>query len=294
MPAAVEDLRDLPEEEVLARAATADGILLGARFKLDRERIEQLQRCRVVVRYGVGVDNVDLETASACGIVVSYVPDYCVEEVSNHAIALLLALHRQLSSYNQQARSGRIGIDSARPIPRLSGLALGIVGFGRIGRAVARKAQAFGLHVLAFDPVIGAGAMERANVEPAALDELLARADAVSLHVPLSNQTCGLLGAERLAEMKPGSLLINVGRGGLVDEAALADALRSGHLGGAGLDVTTLEPLPAGHPLLALPNVILTPHVAWYSTGAQRELQTKAAEEIGRVLSGMPALNALR
>jgi D-3-phosphoglycerate dehydrogenase / 2-oxoglutarate reductase len=293
VPAELDDLKGLGDEDVLARAAGADGILLGARFRLSSERILRLSQCRVIVRYGVGVDNVDLDAAEARGIVVSYVPDYCVEEVSNHALALLLALHRRLFAYDARAREGRTGIETEHPIERLSLATLAVLGFGRIGREVTRKARAFSLRVLVQDPLVPGEEVRAAGAVAAGLEEALGAADAVSLHLPLTSQTRGLLGRERLLQMKRGALLVNVGRGGLVDEEALAGALASGHLGGAGLDVTAVEPLPASHPLLAAPNLVLTPHVAWYSTGAQRELQTKAAEEAARVLRGEPALNAL-
>lgn len=149
------------------------------------------------------------------------------------------------------------------------------------------------MRILAYDPYLDDAAIRRGGAEPRSLDALLAESDAVSLHVPLNEQTRNLVGSDRVRLMKPGALLLNVGRGGLVDESALAEALFSGHLGGAGLDVTTIEPLPAGHPLLSTPNTILTPHVAWYSTGAQRDLQVKAAEEAARVLVGEQPLNAI-
>jgi D-3-phosphoglycerate dehydrogenase / 2-oxoglutarate reductase len=293
VPAAVEDLKGLPEEEALERAVAADAILLGARFRFDAARLARLQRCRAIVRYGVGVDNVDLPAARSRGIVVSCVPDYCVDEVATHAIALLLAIHRQLGPYAERARAGRLGIDSDHPIPRLGTLVLGVVGFGRIGRETAARARALGMRILAYDPFLDDATVVRAGAEPATLDRLLAEADAVTLHVPLDDTTRNLLDADRLARMKPGAIVVNVGRGGLIDEAALAAALASGRLGGAGLDVTTTEPLPAGHPLYSTPNTIVTAHVAWYSTGAQRDLQLKAAEEVARILKGEPPRSAV-
>jgi len=287
------DLNGLPEDEVMKRAAYAEAILLGARFQFTAERLASLKLCRVIVRYGVGVDNVDLAAATARGITVSCVPDYCVEEVATHAIALLLSLHRQLDAYSFRARGGQLGIDGVHPIRRLSTLTFGVVGFGRIGRETATRAEALGMRILAYDPFLEDAAIRRFGAEPRPLDSLLAESDAVSLHVPLTEATRDLLGRDRIALMKTGALLINVGRGGLVDETALAEALASGRLGGAGLDVTSVEPLPPGHPLLSAANTILTPHVAWYSTGAQRELQVKAAEEASRVLRGQAPFNAL-
>lgn len=293
MPAEVEDLKGLPDDEVLRRTAGVDGILLGARFQFTAERLAGLQRCRVIVRYGVGVDNVDLAAAGNRGIIVSCVPDYCVEEVSNHALALLLALHRQLIPYDARAREGRLGVDVEHPIPRLSTQVLAVLGFGRIGRELARKAQALGLRVLVHDPAVPAAMISESGFTAVGLDEAIREADAISLHVPLTEQTRSLIDSRRLALMKPGVLLVNVGRGGLIDEEALADALIAGRIGGAALDVTTVEPLRPPHPLLEAPNVLLTPHIAWYSGGAQRELQAKAAAEAARVLRGEPALHAL-
>lgn len=293
VPAELDDLKGMPDQEVLKRAAGADGILLGARFQFTAERLGRLERCRVIVRYGVGVDNVDVTAAKARGIVVSCVPDYCVEEVSNHALALMLALHRRLSPYDARARVGQFGIDTEHPIPRLSGLVLAVLGFGRIGRDVVRKAQAFGLRVLVHDPLVPEDAIAGIGATRVGLDQALGTADIISLHVPLTDQTRALLGRRRLSELKPGALLINVGRGGLIDEEALAEALETGRLAGAGLDVTAVEPLPSRHPLLKAPNLLLTPHVAWYSTGARRDLQATAAAEVARVLRGQPALHAL-
>jgi len=281
----------VPDLEVMTSAGNVDGVLLGSRFRLDRERLGGLSSCRVVVRYGVGVDNVDLEAAREGGIVVCAVPDYCVEEVSDHALALLLSLQRRLLDYDTRLRAGSPGIDRQHPLRRLDTLSLGIAGLGRIGRALARKARALGMTVIAYDPFVDDSGMSALGVVKVDLDRLLAESDALSLHLPLQESTRGLFGAAQLAAMPEGAILINVGRGGLVDENALAESLASGHLGGAGLDVTTLEPLPAGHPLFSAPNTILTPHVAWYSIEAERELQTKAAEEVARVLGGGTALN---
>lgn len=288
------DLRDAPDETVMEAAAEADGILLGARYRFDRDRIRRLQRCRVISRYGIGVDNVDLAAAAERGIAVTFVPDYGIEEVANHALALLLAIHRRLFEYDAAVRAGAIA--PARPvaIPRLSQCTLGILGFGRIGREVARRAAAFGLRLLVHDPVVPADAVAGASAQPASLAEVISSCDFLTLHLPLSDATRHLLNAEAIASMRPGAVVINVARGGLVDEAALAAAIRSGHLGGAGLDVTEVEPLPMEHELRDLPGVILTPHSAWISTGARADLRRKAAEEVARVLSGSAPLNAAR
>ncbi len=269
----VEDAFDLAVE----RDAVA--ILAGPIVPLDRDHLERLDTCRAVVRYGVGLDNVDLAAAEDLGIAVGNVPEYGHEEISNHAIALLLALSRKLVAFDRSVRLGGVDVPAPQSVSRLSHATLGLVGFGRIGRHVARKAQALGIEVIAYDPYAGVGGVE--SVELVGLDALLRRADVVSLHVPLTPETRHMIDVSR---MKPGSLLINIGRGGLVDEDALAAALRSGHLAGAALDVTEVEPLPRTSPLLDAPNLLLTPHVAWVSDVALEDLRCFTAEAALRLI----------
>jgi D-3-phosphoglycerate dehydrogenase / 2-oxoglutarate reductase len=261
----------------LAVEREAVAILAGPIVPLDREHLERLTGCRAVVRYGVGLDNVDVEAAQALGIGVGNVPEYGHEEISNHAIALLLALHRRLFAFDRSVRLGGADVPPPESVARLSACTLGLVGLGRIGRHVARKAQAFGLEVIAHDPYAG----PVAGVELVGLDALLRRADVVSLHVPLTPETRHMIDVTR---MKDGALLINIGRGGLVDEDALAAALRSGRLAGAALDVTEVEPLPLSSPLLDAPNLILTPHVAWVSEVALEDLRRLTAEAALRLI----------
>jgi D-3-phosphoglycerate dehydrogenase len=279
----------LDAEEALRLAAGADGILLGARLRLTRERLEALPGCRVIVRYGIGVNNVDLEAARALGIAVGFVPDYCVEEVANHAIAMMLALHRRLSQFDGNVRAGGWGLPPGASIPRLSECTLGLVGAGRIGLAVASRASALGMAVRVFDPAYDASAGLAEAVED--LDTLLESSDVVSLHLPLLPSTRGILNADRIAAMKPSALLVNVSRGGLVDERALIAALEDARVGGAGIDTPEHEPLPADDPLRDASNVLRTPHVAWFSAGARAELQAWAAGAAGRVLTGRPLRN---
>jgi D-3-phosphoglycerate dehydrogenase len=262
----------------LAIEREAVAILAGPIIALDRDHLERLHACRTVVRYGVGLDNVDLAAASELGIDVANVPEYGHEEISNHAIALLLALYRKLFAFDAAVRRG--GGDAPAPdsVVRLSNCTLGLVGFGRIGRRVARKAQAFGLTVVAHDPFATPAVAEAAGVELLALDELLQRSDCLSLHVPLTPETRHMIGARELALLKPGATVVNIGRGGLVDEDALIATLESGHVAGAALDVTEIEPLPLDSPLLEAPNVILTPHVAWVSDVALADLRRLTAE----------------
>ena len=270
---------DVEEGFELAIERDAVAILAGPIVPLDRDHLDRLDACRAVVRYGVGLDNVDLAAAEELGIAVGNVPEYGHEEISNHAIALLLALSRKLVAFDRSVRLGGVDVPAPQSVSRLSHATLGLVGFGRIGRHVARKAQALGIEVIAYDPYAGVGGVE--SVELVGLDALLRRADVVSLHVPLTPETRHMIDVSR---MKPGSLLINIGRGGLVDEDALAAALRSGHLAGAALDVTEIEPLPLASPLLDAPNLLLTPHVAWVSDVALEDLRCFTAEAALRLI----------
>ena len=275
----------LTKEEILEQAGDADAILAGSLCRLTGDVIEQLHRCRVIARYGIGVDNVDVQAASRRGIWVTNVPDYCIDEVATHTILLLLACHRKLLQALQGP--GRTwGIGHLKPIAGLQTQTLGIVGLGQIGQAVARRAMALGLRVLAYDPLVPAERAEQVGVRLVGLEELLRQADYVSLHVPLTEGTRHLIDGRALALMKPGSYLINTARGGLVDEEALRAALDGGHLAGAALDVLEVEPPSQGHPLVGHPKVLLTPHVAWYSERSAREMRIRAAEEVRRVLEG--------
>ena len=252
------------------------------------ELLRELKRCKAIGRFGLGVDNIDLPAAKALGISVSYVPDYCMQEVSDHAMALLLALVRKIPQSNKLVQSGRWEVPPLVPIHRLSGRTLGLVGFGNIPRALAPKAQAFGLRVVTHDPYVPADALAKAGVQGVSFDELLATSDIVSVHAPLMPATRGLFNADVFGKMKKGALLINTARGPLVDEDALVAALDAGTLGGAALDVVTAEPLAKDSKLLGRDNVILTPHTAFYSVEALNELQTKCASDVARVLSGEP------
>jgi D-3-phosphoglycerate dehydrogenase / 2-oxoglutarate reductase len=276
-------------EDILAVARDADAILV-TYAKLPGELLRQLTRCKAIGRFGLGVDNIDLPAAKALGIAVNYVPDYCLREVSDHAMALLLALTRKITFANKLVQSGRWEVPPIVPLHRLEGQVLGLIGFGNIPRALAPKARSFGLKVLAHDPYVAKETLSGAGVEGVSFDDLLARSDFISVHAPLLAATRGLMNATAFGKMKKGAFLINTARGPLVDEAALVAALDSGHLGGAALDVVASEPLPTDSPLLGRDNVILTPHTAFYSVEALEELQTKCASDVARVLSGEKAL----
>ena len=272
-------------DDILAVARDADAILV-TYAKLPGDLLRELKRCKVIGRFGLGVDNIDIPAAGALGITVTYVPDYCMQEVSDHAMALLLSLVRKVPLSNKLVQSGRWEVPPVVPIHRLSGRVFGLVGFGNIPRTLAPKAKAFGLRVVTHDPYVPADVLGKAGVESVGFDELLAMSDFVSIHAPLLPATRGLFNAEVFRKMKKGALLINTARGPLVDETALIAALDSGYLGGAALDVVTTEPLAQDSKLLGRDNVILTPHTAFYSVEALDELQTKCATDVARVLSG--------
>ncbi len=273
--------------DILAVARDADALLV-CYAKLPGDLIRQLTRCKVIGRTGLGVDNIDLAAARERKIAVTYVPDYCMDEVSDHAMALLLALARKVPFANTLVQSGRWEMAAVAPIHRLRGRTLGLVGFGNIPRALAPKAKAFGLRVLAYDPFAARDVFASLGVEGVGLDELLASSDFVSVHAPLTPQTRGLIDASAFAKMKPSALLINTARGPLIDEKALIAALDSGQIGGAALDVLETEPPPKDSALVGRPNVVLTPHTAFYSVEALEELQSKCATDVARVLSGQP------
>jgi D-3-phosphoglycerate dehydrogenase len=268
-------------------ARDADAILV-TYAKLPGDLLRQLRRCKAIGRFGLGVDNIDIAAAAELGITVTYVPDYCMQEVSDHAMALLLALARKVPQSNALVQAGRWEMPAVVPIHRLAGRVLGLVGFGNIPRELTPKAKAFGLRVVAHDPYVSQPVLDAAGVERVSFDRLLEISDFVSIHAPLLSATRGLFNAEVFRKMKKGARLINTARGPLVDEDALVAALDSGQLAGAALDVVAVEPLPKDSKLIGRDNVILTPHTAFYSVEALNELQTKCAADVARVLSGEP------
>ncbi|MGN6813443.1 MAG: C-terminal binding protein [Thermomicrobiales bacterium] len=289
------------EDDLLAAGREADAILAGNE-PFTRRVIEGLgRRVRVISRPAVGYDQVDVAAATARGIVVTHVPDYCTDEVSDHAFALLLALHRRVPWLDNAIKAGRWGQAAiyggdrpatfhagevpGPPVP-LRGQTLGIVGFGRIGRRLAEKARGFGLRLLATDPYVAPAAGEPLGVVLTDLDTLLRESDFVSIHCLLNAGTQGLIGAAQLALLKPTAQLINTARGPIVDLLALAEALQAGQLAAAALDVTEPEPLPIDHPLMTLPNVLLTPHSAYYSDRSRAEVRRRGVENALAVLRG--------
>lgn len=273
------------EEEVAALCADADAVLTQW-APITRRAIESMTRCRIIVRYGIGVDNVDLQAAKEAGIPVVNVPDYAVNEVADHAMTLLLTTVRKAARVASRVKNGIWEIAPLRPIMGLTGAVLGLAGFGNIARAVAKRAQAFGMDVIAYDPFVPADAFESLGVRQADWQGLLSGSDVISVHLPLVDGTRNLFNREAFAAMKRGAFLINTSRGGVVHTADLAEALRSEQLGGAALDVLASEPPAADEPLLALETCLITSHCAWYSEASLIRLQDYAAKEISRLFSG--------
>lgn len=258
------------------------------------EVIAAMQRARVIVRYGIGVDNVDLEAARARGIPVCNVPDYCIDEVADHTLAFILALTRQVVPNALLVRDGRWGL--ATPLEQLRTLrdqTVGIVGFGRIGREVTSRLAPFKCHRLVCDPVIDPKTIQLAGCEAVTLDELLERSDIITLHCPSTQKTRKLLNADSIAHMKSGAIVINLARGDLIDTPSLIDGLQSGHIAAAALDVCDPEPIPADSPLRSLPNVIAASHIASASPKAVRTLRETAAQIAAAALRGESLINVV-
>ena len=287
-----EILQTRSPDELVARARDADALLVQY-AQITPAIVNALPRLKVIGRYGVGFDTIDVAAASARGVYVCNCPDYCTEEVADHTLALLMAVTRQLFPLREHFGDGRWSIEPARAIQRLRGRVLGIIGVGRIGGAVARRTAPLGLRLLGHDPYIVDERFAELGVEPTSLADLLKQADYVTLHTLLSAETRYLMNRERLALMKPGAVLINTSRGGVVDTDALVAALRSGRLRAAALDVLEQEPPAADHPLRSMSNVILTPHVAFYSDASFPTLKRAVSEDVVRVLRGEAPKNAV-
>jgi D-3-phosphoglycerate dehydrogenase len=272
-------------DRVVEHAADADALVMSW-TPVTRLLIDQLTRCRVIARFGIGVDMIDLDAATERGILVCNTATYCLDEVSNHAMGLLLMLNRGLLQDVDSVRAGGWFRSNVTPPRRLAGQRLGLVGLGNIGKLVARKARGFGLDVVAYDPYLRREQTVVDNTSLVDLDELLETADIVSVHVPLNDSTRHLLGGRELKLMKAGAFLINTSRGPVVDQVALTDALATHRLAGAGLDVFETEPLPADDRLRELDNVILTPHSASWSVESSAECRRVALEHVVTVLRG--------
>lgn len=264
------------EDEVASVSADADVVMVQW-APVKRKALEAMRRCRGIVRYGIGLDNIDLKAAQEKGIPVRNVPDYCLHEVADHTMGLMLALQRQVVRVFDLVKAGTWKITPPLQLPPLRDCTLGLVGFGRIAQLVAERARGFGMSIVASDPFISEDVFRKAGITKVSPTELIRRADLVSLHCPLTDETKHVINASSLADMKPTALLVNTSRGGLVDTDALAMALGEHRIAGAALDVLEQEPIPAGHALLKLENVIITSHISWYSSASIKELQRKAA-----------------
>lgn len=270
---------DTPDE-LIALAKEADSLVVSSREAVPREVIEQLETCQIITRMSVGIDHVDLEAATDHGILVSHCPDYCTDEVADHALALILALNREIVFTNEDLHKGA-WVDRSYhtreilryDMPPLREITLGIVGFGRIGQAVARRAKPFGMRLLVADPYLDPAVVTEAGAALVPLDELAARADIITLHCPLTDETRGMIDASFFDKVKPSAMLVNTARGAIVNMDDIASALADGHLAAAALDVVVPEPLPADSPLYSLPNVILTPHDAYYSERSRQQVR---------------------
>ena len=275
-----------PEQDsILAVARNAEALFV-TYAQITADVIAGLENCKVIGRFGVGTDNIDIEAATNAGIVVTYAPLYCLDEVSDHAMTTLLSLARKIPFSNSMVHSGRWEMPAVVPIRRLKGRTLGLVGIGNIAQAVVGKAQAFGINTIAADPYAPDEVFAKLNTEKVELDELYERSDYISVHAPLTAETQNMFSTEAFGKMKSDALLINTSRGPLVDIDALAKALDAGEIGGAALDVMPQEPPAADNPLFGRDNVILTPHTGFYSEDALLDLQTTVATDVAAVLDG--------
>ena len=284
-------LKTKTSEEFLPHVADCDALLNTYAGPITAEAMARMPKCKIIARYGIGVDTIDLDAATAAGIIVTNNPTYCIDEVAEHTMALLLASARKVALYDRLVRAGRWEVSPGKPMFRLRGSTLGLVGFGNIARQVATRAAAFGMRILFFDPFVE----ERHGIaaEKREFKALLAEADFVSLHPPLVPQTRKLIDDDALGRMKASAFLINCARGPVVDTEALVRALDKKAIAGCALDTTDPEPLPEAHPLRGRDNVILTPHAAWYSEQAMAGLQAGAPAEVRRVLTGQWPVNVV-
>ena len=283
------ELIEAPDGEEATLTGLAGGVcgILTCWAQTTRRVIEAaLPDLRVISRYGVGVDNIDVAVATERGVPVAYVPDYCMVDVAEHAMSLLLALARKVARYDREIRKGAWDLKIGPPLRRLSGRTLGLVGFGRNGRQVAIRAKGFGLRVISFDPILTPEMAEEAGIESVGLDDLLAASDYISIHCPSIDATRGMINAETLRKMKSTACVINTSRGDIVNEADLADALEAGEIAGAALDVRHQEPPEAGDRLIRMAQVVHTPHASFCSEESLHELRERTAWEARRVLTG--------
>ena len=279
-------------DDFIAKATDCDALLNTYAGPITADVMAKMPKCRIIARYGIGVDTIDLDAATAAGIIVTNNPTYCIEEVAEHTMALLLDSARKIAFYDRLVRSGQWAVPPGKPLYRLVGRTLGLVGFGNIARQVAVRAAAFGMKVIYADPFVKDGQFKEPG-RKVELDELYRESDFVSVHPPLTRETRGMINDAAFSKMKPQAIIINCARGPVIDTAALVKALDAKKIAGAALDTTDPEPLPDPHPLRGRDNVIINPHVAWYSETAMVGLQAGAPNEVKRVLSGEWPVNVV-
>lgn len=272
--------------DLAVAAADADALVVDVNTPVDAELLEAASALEIVARAGVGFENIDIKAAAERGIAVTNAPKYCTDEVATHTVTLLLDCIRSVAAYDRDVQAGNWGWERTRPIHRMRGRTLGLVSFGPIARRVREQVRGFDIDVIAYDPYVDNEQMATADVEKVSLDALYDRSDYVSLHAPLTDQTRNIVDRDALAAMQDHAVLVNTGRGGLIDEQALAAGLTDGTIAAAGLDVLRTEPPAEGHPLLGLENCIVTPHAAWYSVEAREDLNITIAENIQAALAG--------
>jgi D-3-phosphoglycerate dehydrogenase len=275
------------ESEVIDAARNAHLIMCDA-SPITRNVIHSLSKLVGVVEYGIGYDNIDVTAATENGVLVCNVPDFMTSEVADHAVALILALTRKLDRISRSTRDGKWNWREFRPVSSLEGKTVGIIGFGNIGRQVAERMRSFGTDVMAYDPYVSRESKEKLGARSSNLNELLEASDIISIHVPLNKETRQLIGRKELAKLKESVILVNTSRGSVLDQEALVESIRKGSIAAAGLDVLAKEPPSASDPILGFENVIVTPHIGWYSEQSSARLQENAALEAERILTGNP------
>ncbi|WP_052427620.1 C-terminal binding protein [Neobacillus niacini] len=286
-------LKDLPEY-----APCADGVIVQVGFNCGEEIISQLDTCKVMATYGVGYNHIDLTAANRKGIPVCNVPDYCIEEVSDHTVALVLAVVRRIKSYGNQVRNGHWDALDTMPIKRIKDMTIGLLGFGRIARAVAYKLRSFGPRLIAHDKYVHREEFAEYGVVPVSREQLIQQSNLLSLHIPLTPETENILNLENMKLMPKGAFIVNTCRGGVINEDDLLSLLESGHLGGAGLDVLKQEPPNADYPLLNMSELLITPHASYISESSVDELRKRTCQHIldgvkGNSLSNVVNLSEL-
>ena len=277
------------EDDVIKNCRNADA-LLNQYAPMTRRVIENLKKAKIIARYGIGVDNVDLKAATEKGIFVTNVI-YDICDVADHTVALMLSLIRKIPWAYQSVNAGKWDWKILQPINRINRETVGIIGFGRVGREVAARIAAFGVNIISYDPYLPLEIFEKSSVKKVDLETIFEQSDIITIHVTLTNETRHMIGLDQLRKMKKTAVLINASRGAVIDEKALYTSLKEKWIAGAAFDVSEKEPPAADNPILKLDNVIVTPHMAWYSLASLTEIQRKSAEEIARVLSGQLPVN---